>query len=80
MQPSKLLIDSVKLNPKRCYKIANEAGLHPSTLSRLINGIDRVHENDERILAIGRVLGIPPEDCFERESGEVVEIVDSSEG
>jgi len=66
MRPSKLLINSVKLDPRRDYKIAIKAGLHPSTLSRLINGIERIKPGDERILAIGRVLGIPPEACFQQ--------------
>jgi hypothetical protein len=68
MRPSLLLINTVKLSPKKSYKIAIEAGLHPSTLSRLINGIERIKPGDERILAIGRVLGIPPEACFQEET------------
>ena len=36
MRPSRLLRNTVKLSDKRHYQIAHEAGLHPSTLSRLI--------------------------------------------
>jgi len=64
-RPSKILIHALKLGAKRQYLVAHEAGLHPSTLSRLMNGIDRVKPSDPRILAVGRVLGIPGPQCFE---------------
>ncbi len=51
----------------RMYRIAQLAGIHPSTLSRILNGIERIKENDKRVLAVGRVLGLKPEDCFETE-------------
>jgi len=56
---------AVLLSDLKAYQIAQRAGLHPSTLSRLINGIDRLRPNDQRVVAVGRVLGIQPEDCFE---------------
>jgi len=68
MRPSLLLINSVKLSKKRAYEIAIKAGLHPSTLSRLVNGIDKIKPDDPRIIAVGKILGIPAEDCFEEES------------
>lgn len=68
MKPSVFFINSVKLDPRRNYKIAHAADLHPSTLSRIVNGIDRIKPNDPRVIRIGRVLGIPPEACFQEES------------
>ena len=62
---SRLLINSIKLSDRRAYRIAHDAGLHPSTLSRLLNGIEIPHKNDSRVIAIGRVLGIPTSECFE---------------
>jgi hypothetical protein len=59
------LINAVKLAPKRAYKIAHEAGLHPSTLSRIVCGIERVKADDPRVLRLAEVLGIPPERCFD---------------
>ena len=65
---SKKLKAAIKLGDKPAYKIAQQAGLDPSTLSKLLCGISRVRPNDSRILAIGKVLGIPASDCFEEVS------------
>ncbi len=54
----------LKLHESPAYKIAQAAGINPNTLSRLINGIDPVRRGDERIVAVGRVLGVPPAQCF----------------
>jgi hypothetical protein len=62
---SKELIRMVKLSNLKSYQIAHKAGRHPSTLSRILCGIERVKDNDERVLKVGRVLGLPPENCFE---------------
>ena len=62
---SKKLIRAVKLSDKRAYLIAHEAGLHPSTLSRLLIGIERTQPGDERVLRVGKVVGIAEEECFE---------------
>lgn len=71
IRPSRLLRNTVKLSEKRAYQIAHEAGLHPSTLSRLLNGIERVKPSDPRLIAVGRVLGIPKGACFENEGVRV---------
>lgn len=59
-----------KLSRRRCeglkqYEVARAAGLHPTTLSSLIPDIVPLRENDPRVLAVGRVLGIPDAECFE---------------
>lgn len=59
---------AIKLNPKPAYQIAWSAEVNPNVLSKLINGIERVQPEDQRIIAVGKVLGIPSEECFE--SGE----------
>ncbi len=64
---SKELKIALKLGDEPMYRIAQKAGLNPSVLSKLLCGITEVKENDSRILAVGRVLGIPPEDCFQKE-------------
>ena len=63
---SKKLQETIKLSNMKSYQIAHKAGLHYSTLSRLINGIDKVKRDDPRVIAVGRVLGIPPNGCFEK--------------
>ena len=68
MGVSQQFVAAVKLNPLRSYEIAHLAGLHHTTLSKLVNGIERVRPGDERVIRVGRVLGLEPEDCFEKSS------------
>jgi len=62
---SKNFITAIKLNEKPAYRIAQAAGINPSTLSKLMCGIAPVRDNDLRILAVARVLGLSPENCFD---------------
>ncbi len=68
MKVSRRFIEALKLGDQRSYKIAWQAGLNPSTLSKLICGIEKVKPNDPRVLAVGKILGLNPEGCFEMES------------
>ncbi len=61
---SEKLISKIKLNKLPAYVIAYRAGMHPSTMSQLINGIATVHPNDKRIIRIGKILGLKPKECF----------------
>lgn len=61
---SKKLIAKLKLGPLRQYRVALLAGLHPATLSKLVNGIEEVKPNDQRVIAIGKVLGLKECECF----------------
>ncbi|MFC1864174.1 hypothetical protein ACFL1Z_09520 [Thermodesulfobacteriota bacterium] len=56
---------AIFLDDRKSYQIAHEAGLHPATLSKLVNGIERVKPGDPRVLKVGRVVGIKREDCFD---------------
>ena len=60
----------LKLHDLPAYRIAQLAGENPNTLSRLINGIDLVKPADPRIIAVGKVLGIAPMDCFEKSESQ----------
>ena len=62
---SRKLREAVILSEMKSYQIAHAANLHPSTLSRIICGIEKVKKGDPRVISIGRVLGIPAEDCFQ---------------
>ncbi len=55
----------LKLHELPAYRIAQRAGVNPNTLSRLINGIDPIKPGDERIIAVGRVIGLGATECFE---------------
>ncbi len=65
---SRQFVEAVKIAPKRAYKIAQEAGLHPTTLSKLVNGIERAKPDDPRVLAVAAVLGLDQRECFEEVS------------
>jgi hypothetical protein len=69
---SRRFVEAVKLAPKKSYRIAQEAGLHPATLSKLVNGIELVRPNDRRVLAVANVLGLSPGECFADSEAEQV--------
>ncbi len=64
---SRRFVEAVKLAPRRAYKIAQEAGIHPSTLSKILNGIDHVRCGDPRVVAVATILGLDSSVCFEKE-------------
>lgn len=57
---------AIKLADEPSYKIAHRAGINPSTLSKLVCGITKVQPGDSRVLKVGEVLGLKPEECFEK--------------
>ena len=61
----------LKLNDQPAYKLAIKAGINPNTLSKLINGIEPIKPNDERIGRIAQVLGLPLAEAFENTPEEV---------
>lgn len=61
---SKKFTKALKLHPERHYVIALQAGIHPSTLSKLVNGIAKPKPHDPRVVAVGKVLGLSPDECF----------------
>jgi transcriptional regulator with XRE-family HTH domain len=62
---SRKLIETVKLSYLKAYEIAHKAGMHPTTLSRILNGIEDVKPGDPRVLRIAKVLGLKLDECFE---------------
>lgn len=60
----------LKLADQPAYKLANRAGVNPTTLSKLINGIEPVKQNDERIGRLAAVLGMSAEEAFTEVSNE----------
>jgi hypothetical protein len=61
---SEKLRAAIKLSDRRAYLIAHQAGIHPATLSKLLNGIEVPKPEDPRVLAVARVLGISPHEAF----------------
>ena len=64
---SKRFFEAVKLGDRPAYKIAWEADLHPVIFSKMHCRYDRIWPNDRRVIAIGKILGLEPEECFEHE-------------
>lgn len=58
---------AIKLGDIPAYKIAQKAGIHPTMLSKWMCGIAPVRENDPRVIAVGKVLGIPANKCFKKD-------------
>jgi hypothetical protein len=69
---SKKLKMAIKTSFLKSYEIAHQAGIHPSVLSKIICGIEKVKPNDKRVIAVGRVLGIDNDDCFESETRKCI--------
>lgn len=55
----------LKLADQPAYKIANLAGVNPTTLSKLVNGIEPVKPNDDRIGRVAALLGLKSSEAFE---------------
>jgi len=70
MKISQTFIIRLKLHSEPAYRIAQMAGVNPTTLSKLINGAEPVRLDDDRILRVGRILGLAPDEVFD--SREVV--------
>jgi len=64
MHVSERFLVRLKLHSLPAYRIAQQAGVSPSQLSKLINGIDPVKPQDPRIVAVGKVLGLEATQCF----------------
>jgi hypothetical protein len=64
---SEKLRAAIKLGDRPAYKIAQEAGIDPSTLSKLICGIVKVKPGDQRVVKIGKILGLNSTECFSRD-------------
>lgn len=62
---SQKLRDAVKTNIDPAYVIAQKAKLSQSQMSQLLNGIVTARDGDERVITIGKVVGIEAGDCFE---------------
>jgi hypothetical protein len=63
-QKLKLALLEARCNGRKQYQIAQAAGLHPQVLSGLTSDARPVHPDDPRIIAVGKVLGLAPEECF----------------
>jgi hypothetical protein len=54
----------------RLYRLALRAGISPSMLSAITHGAQRVRSNDPRVIKIGALIGLTPDECFAVEASE----------
>lgn len=64
---SRKFVERLKLADKPAYILAWEAGFHPNTLSKFVTGYLRPRPNDERLIRVGALLGLSPEEVFKEE-------------
>ncbi len=69
MRISETFIIRLKLHSEPAYRIAQMGGVNPTTLSKLITGAEPIRPNDDRILRVGRILGLEPDEVFETREG-----------
>jgi transcriptional regulator with XRE-family HTH domain len=70
MQLSEKFRIALKSSPVRMYRLAQQVGLHPSTLSKFLNGIAPVKAEDPRLLRLGALLGLGADELFEARRNE----------
>jgi hypothetical protein len=58
---------AVKTAPSRQYVLARRIRVHPSVLSAWLNQMTDPRPNDPRVIALGRLVGVPADECFEAE-------------
>ncbi len=57
----------LKLHELPAYRLAQQAGVNPNVLSRLINSIEPMKPQDERIISVGQVIGLAASECFKND-------------
>lgn len=63
---SKQFIERLKLWPEPQYKVAIQAQVHPSLLSKWVIGAQPVKVGDNRIIRVGKILGLKSDEIFDK--------------
>lgn len=61
---SQQFIEKLKLWHEPQYKVAIQAGVHPALLSKWVIGAQPIRAGDPRIIKIGKILGLKPQEVF----------------
>ena len=64
---SKKFRDAVRLYPLPQYRLAISCGIDPCWLSKALHSAVKVRLGEPRIIAIGKLIGLSPAECFEQE-------------
>jgi len=65
MKISEAFLIRLKLHNDPAYRIAQRADVNPTTLSKLIHGAEPLRPADDRILRVGSILGLEPDEVFD---------------
>ncbi len=57
---SRKLWEAIKLADEPAYRIARKAEISPTTLSKMMHGIDQIKDEDPRVIAVGKVMPTSP--------------------
>lgn len=71
---SKKFIIRLKLDQLPAYQLAQKAGLNPNTLYKITSGIVPIQDKDPRVIAVGHLLNLQAEECFEEEPTQVATV------
>jgi|GEM_PF-1006336 len=55
----------VWLDERKMWQIAFAAQVNPGILSRMINGYEKIKQDDQRVIRVGKVLGMNENELFE---------------
>ena len=67
---SKQFIQKLKLSEIPQYKLAIQANVHPTLLSKWIIGAQSVKNGDERVIRIAKLVGLKPDEVFEQNTSK----------
>lgn len=73
---SRRFIERLKLSDIPQYKIAIQAGINPCVLSKYVIGAQNPRLGDERLLRVGHILGLRPEEVFNCSEGDFQKRID----
>jgi len=62
---SQKFIERLKLSETPQYKLAIRAGINPCVLSKIVIGAQTPRFGDERLIRIGKLLGLKPDEIYE---------------
>ncbi|MCJ7540843.1 MAG: hypothetical protein MUO88_14400 [Desulfobacterales bacterium] len=71
-KPTAMFIEKLRNFPKPKYQVALQVGIRPQTFYALCAGIIPCRPNDERIIAVGQIIGLEAADCLEPLEGQKV--------
>lgn len=62
---TRVFIERLKLWHEPQYKVAIQAEVHPGLLSKWVIGAQQAKNGDPRLIRIGQILGLKPEEVFD---------------